>query len=350
MKIWQRLFFFDTLKVLMIFLILFWGLYVLIDYSSHTGNFHHHKEPLSLFQLALFYTAELIQRSEVLLPFAILVGCTRVMTKLNTQNELVALLASGISLKRLLTPFLAVGLLGTFFLYVNEEKFIPWAMESARSLGENPKSLPFEGASHLRLQDKTLLIYQSFNKSEKTFYDVWWIPSFNEIWRFKTLSIDTPPQAEDIEKFTRDASGALIRAEQLSTKSFPEIVFNPHRLLETLTPPSEMALSELYEKLPGEAKSQKEARHLTAFWRKVFLPWLALFAVLIPAYPATRFTRRLNVFLIYVGSLFALFFIYVVFNVATLLAERQVTPPFLSLFIPFTIVSAFMAVQWIRIR
>ncbi|MCB1113333.1 MAG: LptF/LptG family permease [Chlamydiia bacterium] len=343
MRIWQRYFFFDTLKVIGFFLAAFWGLYVLIDYASHSGTFHHHKDPLSFFQLVVFYTGELIRRSEILLPFAILVGVTRVLTKLNTRNELVALLASGQSMKKLLFPFIGVGLLGVGFLYLNEEVFVPWAMESSREIGDIQKSTSSKSAKHLRLKGGSLLIFGSLKPETKELFDVFWIPSIDDVWRFKTLSLEAIPKASEGEHFSRGKDNMMRIKERFSARLFPEIEYNPKRLLETITPADELSISELWKKSPSNAKSQKEARIKTQLFRKLFLPWLALFAVLIPAPFATQFTRRLNVFFIYVISLFSLFFIYVVFNVATILGERQLYTPFWVMFIPFILVSAILA-------
>lgn len=338
MKIWEKHFFFETLKVLLFFLVVFWGLYVLIDYASHSGTFYHHTESVSFLQMIIFYTGELIRRSEVLLPFAILVGAVRVMTKLNTRNELVALLTSGLSFKRLLVPFVAIGLLGTLLLYLNEELLLPWAIENSRSFGEaSPEKLRGE-VQHLRLKDGSLLIFGSHQKADTNLHDVWWIPSINELWRFKTLSIEAIPKAAQGEYFSRNNEGTIVLKERFNDRLFPEIEYNPKKVLETLTSADELSLTDLVKKNLEPQKSVKQNTYKTQLYRKLLLPWLALFAILIPAPMATQISRRLNTFLIYVVSLFTLFLIYVVFNVGTIAAERELLSPFASLFIPFAIV------------
>lgn len=355
MKIWERYFFFDTLKVLCFFLFAFAGLYVLIDYASHTGNFHHHQVRFTIYELAIFYTGELLRRSEVLLPFAILIATIRVMTKLNTRNELVALLAAGIPMKRLLRPFIYIGLLGVMLLYINEEFLIPWSLESARSMGENAtahQTLKAEvpSAHHVSLEDESLLIFQTYHPVEKEFYDVWWVRSIDEMWRIKTLKESSPHQATEVEVFTRLPSGALVSKERFKERELPEIQFNPKRLLETITPAEELSISELAKKMQKEISSEKEARVETAFWRKILLPWLALFAVIAPAPYAVHFTRHLNTFAIYALSLFALVFCYIALNAATTLSDRQVLTPQVALFVPFFIVVSWLSISWIRLK
>ena len=106
MKIWERYFFFDTLKTLLFLLFAFSALFVLIDYASHTGSFHQNHIRFAFKEFLIYYGGELIQKSEVLLPFGILVATIRTLTRLNQQNELIALLAAGVKMKSLLRPFL----------------------------------------------------------------------------------------------------------------------------------------------------------------------------------------------------------------------------------------------------
>lgn len=356
MNIWQRSFFFKTLAVLFFFLFAFWTLYVLIDYASHTGTFHHQSH-FNFKDLTLFYTGELIRRSEVLLPFAILIATIRVLTRLNVRNELVALLAAGISMKKLLRPFIWVGLCGVLFLYLNEEFLLPWSMQNARETLENKaadRSTHAEAAAahQVQLEDGTFLIFQQYGRTENQFYDVWWVKSIDELWRLKVLGGAAPHTAIGGEVLKRDKRGALISVEKFKERDLPDIKFNQKRLLETLTPPEDLSISELAFKLMShsekEASSQKEARVETAFWRKMLLPWLALFAVIGPAPLAIVFSRRLNVFFIYTVSLFGLFFAYIVVNAASTLSERQVFSPMVAILLPFCLIASLLSLHWFK--
>ena len=355
MKIWERYFFFDTLKVLLFLLCAFSALYVLIDYASHTGTFHQNHIRFSIKEFFIYYGGELIQKSDVILPFGILVATIRVLTKLNTNNELVALLAAGIQLKRLLRPFIYIGLLGVAFLYLSEELLSPWLISSARSIGEKhagdqSSKLENPAAHRVQLEDGTLLLFQTYNRIDQRFYDVWWIPSVNELWRIKTLDILPSVIGREVENFKRDTTLAVVSTGRVPERTFPEIRFNQKRLLESLTRPEDLALSELATKLTTEVSSEKEARVETAFWRKLFMPWLALFAVLGPAPLCLVFSRNLNTFFIYAVSMFGLVFVYILLNASTTLAYRQIFTPLLSLLIPFSALSLLLTWRWIRIK
>lgn len=355
MRIWERYFFFDTLKILFYLLFTFSALYVLIDYASHTGTFHQHHIRFSFSEFFIYYGGELLQKIDVILPFGILVATIRVLTKLNIHNELVALLTAGVPVTRLLRPFVFVGLLGVAFLYFSEEVLSPWVISSARAIGERhagdqSAKLENPAAHRVLLEDGTLLLFQTYNRLDQRFYDVWWIPSINELWRIKTLELTPSVLGREVESFKRDATLAVASTGRVAERPFPEIRFNQKRLLESLTRPEDLSLSELASKLNGEAVSEKEARIETAFWRKLFMPWLALFAVVGPAPLCLAFSRNLNTFFIYALSMFGLVFVYILLNASTTLAYRQIFSPLLALLVPFGGLSILLLWRWQRIK
>ena len=146
------------------------------------------------------------------------------------------------------------------------------------------------------------------------------------------------PAGEFIDVLKRSSKGLLTVAASYENKELPELHFDKKRLLETITPADELALSELAKKLPREnhSKSEKEARIQTAFYIKLALPFLPLLAVMGVAPFCMHFSRRLAPFLIYTGAIFGLVSIYIMLNAAAVLGERQVLEPFTAIFAPFT--------------
>lgn len=355
MRIWERYFFFDTLKILFYLIFTFSALYVLIDYASHTGTFHQNHIRFNPREFFVYYGGELIQKIDVILPFGILVATIRVLTALNAHNELVALLTAGVPVTRLLRPFVIIGLLGVMILYLSEEIFSPWLISSARAIGEKhagdqSTKLENPAAHRVLLEDGTLLLFQTFNRLDQRFYDVWWIPSINELWRIKILDLVPSVVGREVEHFKRDDTLAIASTGRSAERAFPEIRFNQKRLLESLTRPEDLSLSELATKLQAEVSSEKEARIETAFWRKLFMPWLALFAVIGPAPLCLVFSRNLNIFFIYAISMFSLVFIYIFLNASTTLAYRQIFSPLLSLLVPFSAFSLLLLWRWQKIK
>src|SRR5262245_5420866 len=86
--IWGRYFVKETLKVLILFIVCFYGLYVLIDFSSHATSYHHHHIRFRLSELTSYYLSDFVKRLDVLLPFALLISTIKTLCSLNVHNEL----------------------------------------------------------------------------------------------------------------------------------------------------------------------------------------------------------------------------------------------------------------------
>lgn len=357
MKIWQRYILKDILKVMLFFLVSFYSLYVLIDYANKTAAFHYHHVHPSWLDIAIYYAAEFIKRLEVLLPFAILIATVRVLTKLNQNHEMVALLCAGIKLRKLMMPFIWVGLAGTLLLYINEEFAYPTAVKYARGLEdkrrrESQRKNETPQVNYLVLEDGSTLLFQSYDSTNHQFFDTYWIKSIDEIWRMKYVS--TPPKEPhgvEVEILKRNPAGQLVVAERIPDRDLVEMRFNQNRLIETITQADELNLSHLFTKLPPtlSAVSEKEARTLSALIQKLLLPWLALLAVLGPLPQAAEVTRNLKVFFIFSFWVFVLVFIYLVMESALMLANRQVINPYIALITPFAIISSIISYRFYRI-
>lgn len=339
---WKRYFFKEIFKNTFLFLLIFFGLYVLIDYASHLGGPSYHHSKLKIGEFFLHYLAEFSMRAEILIPFALLIATIQTLCKLNARSELVALLAAGYSLHRLLRPFLMAGLLGVGFLYFNHEVLVPKAMSKVGKLDQKytrirNKNLQGVRANHLVLDDGSLLIYKSFDPSSRQFFEAYLIPKEGEIWRMEALlPFETPPKGLSVDHFI--ASDNVLTWDHYSpTLFFPMLAFNEKKLAETLSIPKGKPLSELVltaPKLSEAFENEKTARHLTALYQKIALPPLALIAVIGIAPFCIRFSRTLPIFLIFSAGIFGLVAIYMVMNAAIILGERQVISPLIAIFAP----------------
>lgn len=342
MKIWEKYFISQTVKSAVFFLLAFYGLYALIDYASHTGTFHHHHTKLSALEVLLFYLSEFFRRSEVLIPLALMIGTIRTLTQLNVNHELVALKAAGISTSRLMRPFLLIGFLAVLLLYGITEWIEPLALKEERSI-ETTHLVDAKDTgprvNHLKLEDASTLLFQKYDKTAKTFYDLIWVKSADEIYRMKYLDVKSIPQGFYIEVIKRK-NGQLTLESRLKEKLFDDLKFSSKRLIETVTPPEERSLTRLAAEIkPIDYNSEKETHALAVFLRKIILPWLAVLAVIGVVPFCIEVTRDLKVFSIYAISLFGLVFIYIVINAGTTLSERQVANPYLAILAPFAMIA-----------
>lgn len=355
LKIWERYFLREMTKIFALFLITFYGLYVLIDYSNHSRSFQHYH--FTFFKIASFYAYEFITRMDVLVPFAVLLACIKTLCTLNTRNELIALRISGVKLKRLLLPFILFGLLFTAVLYINAEFLLPNAMKFHKQLDhtrakEKQKKNHHPFIQQIVLEDHSSLIFQSYDNNQNRFFDAVWVRSIDDIYRMRYLfPYAEKPTATSVEHLQRDANGFLTITEMFNEKEFSDMHFNKEALLETLTSLSGQSLSELGSKLTPKRKaiSEKEARLFTTFYHKLAMPWLCLLVIIACAPFCTRFSRTLPVFLIFALGVFGLIAFNLFMDAAVILAERQMLAPELAIGVPFICCFAFFGWRFMRL-
>lgn len=355
-KIWERYFIKETLKVFFLFIFCFYGIYVLIDYSSHSSSFHHNHTRFDWQQFFAYYAGEFVNRSEVLVPFAVLLATIRTLTKLNSNNELIALMASGIKISTLLRPFLLLGLFFTFLMYLNNEYMLPMAAKELKYLDDIHTSEKNRSASalmvqHVALEDNSTILYQKYDTARNLFFDAYWIRSADDIYRIKYLyPYTTPPSGHFVDHIIRDEHGKLIAVSEQPFKEFPGIKFNSQTLIESFTQPEDLSISQLWNKLPinRDPNSEKESRLVSTFYRKLALPWLCLLAVIAPAPFCIRFSRQFPFFLVYACCIFGLVSVYLVLDAAHILGKRQVLDPLWATWPPFALFFAIFGYRYYR--
>lgn len=357
-KIWERYFLVQLLKNAGMFLLIFYGLYVLIDYASHLSGVNYHHSKLGIKELLVHYSSEFSERADILIPFALLIGTIHTLSQLNIHSELVALLAGGFSLHRLLRPFILTGLVAVLLLYLNNEVILPRALKNISHLDmkyakQKSKASGNTIANHIRLENGSILVYREFDPESKQFTEVYFIPSLDEVWRIEVLDpFSNPPRGFSADHFVSE-QGTLRYKDSKATALFPELYFDEKKLSETLALPRELPLSTLIKEAPDEStalENEKAAKSLTALYQKLALPWLALLAVIGPAPFCLKFSRQLPTFMIFTLGIFGLVGIYLVMDAAIILGERQVISPSLAIFAPMGFFFSIFLYRYIRIR
>lgn len=354
-KIWERYFLRQMCQVFLLFLFGFYALYILIDYSNHAGSFKHHH--FSTVDIARFYGFEFITRMDVLVPFAILIAFIKTVSTCNANNELVALMASGIPLKRLMQPFVVFALLCIVLIYFNTEILQPYAVKNHNQLEESRAKKKQKKYKHaliqqIALKDGSTIVFQRYDSASQRFFDAYWIRNIDDIYRIKYLSpYSSSPLGEFVDHLQRTKAGDLLLTESFPKKTFENMQFDKTTLLATVSMPSELSISALKEKLPkpGHILSEKEAQILTLYYYKLAFPWLCLLAVIAPAFFCTRFSRTMPLFFIYAGCIFALVAFYIVLDAAVILGERQVVSPEIAILMPFALIFSFFGYRFSRL-
>lgn len=358
-KIWERYFVKEVLKTLFFFLICFYGLYAFIDTANHSRSFQDTQGHFYWKAFCLYYGCEFINRSEILIPFALLLGTIRTLCKLNTNNELIAMMTSGVKLSRLLRPFLLLGLLFTALMYLNLEYALPAAFREMKYLenahGKEKKHKKHHSsafsAEHVILEDHSTLLFQNYDPVKELIFDAYWVRSIDDIYKIKYLHIN-PSVAYFVDHLERNDQDELVIVDSETVMELPELKFDPKSIADTFLQPENLSLTQLWEQLPEnrEAHSEKEARLVAAFHRKLALPWLCLLAVIACAPICIGFSRQFPVFLVYAGSLFGLIAIYIVIDAAHVLGRRQFMDPLYALWTPFVLFFLIFGWRYVRIQ
>jgi lipopolysaccharide export system permease protein len=358
MSIWERYFLCQFIRLFFLFLFCFYGLYVLIDYASHTSALAHHQIQIPWSEVARYYLYVFASRAEILLPLALLIAFVQTVCTLNSHQELVALMASGFKLKILMRPFLFMGLLCVVLMYANEQFLLPEALRKLRRIEDATKHqksrhAPHLAVNHLNLEDGSLLIFQDYDTAKERFFDTYWIESIDSVYRMKYLSPSTTiPVGFFVDHLVRQPNGELLQTSASQELAFPDMQFNPELLQSTLLEPDIFSLYELATQAVQVSTdlNEKESKILTAFYWKLMLPFLCLIAIIAPAPYCIKFSRQLPIFLIYACSLFGLIAFYMFMDAAQVIAKRQVISPLWAICFPFLTIFAYFSWRFGKIE
>ena len=124
-------------------LILFFMIYVIFDLFGHLTGFLDAKTPL--YTVCYYYLCVMIPTLEYLVPASLLLATLYTLWTLTRNNEFTAMRASGISLFRIMMPFLGVGVVFTLITAGIKESVGPRAGQWARDFAASKFSESTEG-------------------------------------------------------------------------------------------------------------------------------------------------------------------------------------------------------------
>lgn len=157
MTIWDRFISKEFLRTFFFSLFSFYFLFILIDYANHTDRFY----TALGFQWRFFctyYFCEWMVLFCTIAPFALLISSIKVVSKLMLTQELIAMMASGVQIHRLLRPMILLTFIIIGFLYLNFEFITPRALLNLHRLDvKRQKSSP--SLHQIVLKDGTSLIF-----------------------------------------------------------------------------------------------------------------------------------------------------------------------------------------------
>ncbi|SCA64347.1 hypothetical protein AB751O23_AZ_00080 [Chlamydiales bacterium SCGC AB-751-O23] len=338
-----KYFFSELTKSTFLFLLGFCFLFILLDYSVRFKWFTHSSIPvLDLFK---YYSCNLLSKSYLLLPLALLISFIKVLSHGVISKEILALLTGGMSYKKIFYPFFCFIAINMLFLYFNTELLIPKATTYVTHFEDKffhgfQKGKKLFKIHQLKLQDDSRIVFKEFHPSSLVLEDAFWIKSFQDIVHIQSLDLSkNPPEGKYVDYLSENSDGLLEKTDSKKSITFSNIKLDSLGFSSLILPPSRQSLSQLYSSLPWrhQAKSDEDAIVLTHFHYKLALPFTLLLAFFGPAPFILSFSRNLPIFYIFSFSLLIFISFFMLLESCLILAESGVIYPPLAIWLPFSL-------------
>ena len=297
-------------------------IFVVIDAMEKLDNFIDRQATTEVvLRYYLFFIPEIIK---LITPVAMLLASLFVTARLSTQNELTAMKSSGISLYRLMAPYVAVALLVTGASIYFNGWIVPVANKAKltierRYLGSGSTNAP---STDLYIQDSpTRIISLGFyDDSRRSAVRV-------SIQDFSDTNMTAVTGRVDASGMTWDSTargwflqngtrrwftGATERMEQFAAGSAGSLHFTPDDLRKKQEKPDEMDYYTLQEFIGNQQRAGQDVnRWLVDFYSKISFPFATVIVVLFGV-PFSSAKRRGGVG-VQLGISLLICFIYLIF-------------------------------------
>jgi lipopolysaccharide export system permease protein len=349
MRTWNQYFLKELFKITFLFLSSFSLLYILIDYSMHIKLLS--ETPFHL--VVLYYLCQLAKRADLLLPFALLVSTIKVLLSFNRHNELAAMLAAGVTLKKVLSPLLALALCCSAFLFLNFEYLEPLALKKINYLDNTYFDNAIQRAKNkkvnaLSLKDHSKLVFNHFDQNSQSINEVYWIKDEDHIFHMQKLNLNYSPLIGNaVTEFQRNANHQFELTATQKTRLFKDLKIEVEDLNHSIFPIRSLSLSQLYHEQFSPKTPLSEVK--TALHYKCAVPLLPLLVVITLSPFCTLFSRNTRTYLIYVFAIAGLLFFFTLINATYILGENQVLAPFLAIWLPFAAIALTFSLRYLKL-
>lgn len=321
MKIWVLFFLRKTAASFSFFLLGFFLLYALLDFSLHGSKLLEAGGKTALFYYAHGFGSQL----PLFLSLSFLLSLLKLFFFLARGGGFVALQMSGLSKTRLLFPLFAFGLFLSSLQLAHEEWILPRAEKKVHflRLGHlKHKKAKKEQVHNLSLDDGSEIVYQRHEWEKQTLFDVFWLKKDGEIWHIQELDISqAPPVGRWIDRLLENESGLLEKKESRRLYQLVEMPWSPKTCLQRQVPLESRPLSALFYQAKSRASDRIGAE--TQLHHKLSLSLLPSLLPLFVAPFALRFGRRRPQFLLSAFFLFGLISFFTWMSGLVILGESQ---------------------------
>ena len=320
---------------------LFCGLFFLIDGVENIRRFSL-KEHFTWGEMLLMMMLQLPDFITLLLPSITLLTVLMTLSRLSRQNEITVMRASGVSIHRILIPFLLGGLLIASGQLVMQDRLVPWAKRAAQTLED--RFLGHENPAHADMDDvwlksdQMLIHVHQVIPAERVMLDVA-VFEWDDSERLHSHIQARSAKMHDGQWqlfhgiLYRYGEGS-VTAEKFAQRPWP-ITLTPEQLNRTAVNPDFLPFAQIQRLIERTEREGYDATRLRVLLHsRIALPTTTLAAIVL-AFPFTlRLPRRGGVTRSLLLGLLIGFLMFVVADLSQALGMGGRLPPMLAAWAP----------------
>lgn len=281
----------------------FISIWFIFDISDNISTFLDDRVSRAL--IAKYYLTQVPQILVILLPVALLLALLFCLGRLSRSNEIVSMLAAGVSVPRAIAPLLLVALLTTGLSTMLNYSLAPHAEYAQKKLLEDPKSRRQKGLLaqifRNRTDNRTWFI-QQFKPGENEFRTVHVVQqdaNDNIVTNYIATSASYHPERsawelEDVKVVHYDETGNITKSDVLASLTINDWSETPFRLSSANVRAEHLSVPELrdYLKFNSDFPETLLAPFATHLSYRMALPWTCLVIAFIAAPLGIGYSRR----------------------------------------------------------
>lgn len=336
-------------------LFVFGTLFIIVDYFNNLDEFLRHNSPIQIVLTYYFYLVPtlLVQ----IIPIAVLVSILFLLGMLSKHNEITAMKASGVTTFSILAPFLFIGLVVSFCVFLVNETVVPKAMLVSSSIKDGliesgKKSLEERAIKNVTLaSDSRMIFAREYEIVGHTLHDVDIEDLSSKRYKIKlkakkAVYQDGEWQLYDVLKQRINMRGEMVGEPVFSPRLVLELNVKPEQFIQEESKVEFMSTKELkaYIRNFGTSSKRLSDRLWVDYHSRIALPFVSLIVMLIGAPLAMR-TERGTAMLGIGTSVIIVFLYYAIDSICLALGKGGHLTPVISAWtanILFAIVGLFL--------
>ncbi len=285
-------------------LALFSVLFVIIDSFNHLDDYIHHNVSLRIILTYYYYLfpSILVQ----IVPISALVSILFGLGNLSKHNEIIALKASGVSAFHILSPYIFIGILISFAIFLINEIAVPQYTLTSTAIMDGlilkgKKNLEERALKNVTLYGKEKRIYfaREYEIAAQTLYDIIVIEDKQGQTAKSKLTAQKAVYEKnhwvfyEVMKYEMDNHGDMVGEPTFSSKLELDLPEKPQDFINEGSQVEFMNAKQLKDYIHNlKGTSQKLVRKLWVdFYQRIAFPFISLVVILIGAPLAVRSER-----------------------------------------------------------